>query len=399
MLKKNFIFILFYFALVLAIGVSLYFYSSVAPYIIVTYGVIAYFAACLLHVLLFGGRTKKTTNVARYSSISTADEAAKPETIKQIQVSNDIINKTPSTPVPAPARNNEGTAVSMNITTSRKIASKPVNALQDIFKGAYQNELLAGGRAMVMFGHDVVEAKERQPIGLYCQGYVEYHNGQGRDVASVIADSARGAIAGDLEILLLETLRQYWQKTLQSGQDTLPYCFFPLSERALNEKGFINDLKSFLKSQKISNPSVNRAFSRLVIVLPFTSGLYRHAEACQFLSAEGIKLGMIYSSDNSTLLNPILDDDPSLLLRMGIDFYLLSAADLQSLQEKLGYETMSAKILSLEKLRLRTMVFNIDDEGTYHHLPHGLTMVMGKLFDKQPLLARLPLVGAPPVSS
>ncbi|MDI9313471.1 MAG: hypothetical protein QM529_02185 [Hydrotalea sp.] len=401
MLKKNFVFILFYFAVALVIGISLYFYSPFPPYNIVICTVVGYFLACLLHVLLVGGRPKKSTSGAQYqpfypSTIMDNDELDGDDVLSNEPARGTDDRTANKLPQSATRPNKRGdvddSSATMVITTPRKMTSKPVNALQDIFKSAYQNDLLAGGRAMVMFGHDVVEAKGRQPIGFYCQGYIEYHNGQGRDIAGIIADSPRNTVAGDLEILLLETLRHYWQKILQGVEvGDLPYCFFPLSERALNEKGFINDLKSFLKSQKIAYPRLSRAFSRLVIVLPFTSGLYRHAEACQFLSSEGIKLGMIYSSGNTTLLNPILDDDPSLLLRMGIDFYLLSVDDLQFLQEKLGYETMSEKILSLEKLRLMTMVFNIDDERVYNSLPYGLTMVMGKLFDKQTLLARLPL--------
>ncbi|MGI9462183.1 MAG: hypothetical protein ACR2NY_06395 [Alphaproteobacteria bacterium] len=393
MLRKNFIYILFYFALALAMGVSLYFYFQLTIYNIIVFCGGGYLAICILHMMLFAKRKSANPNMLRQA------DAPPPQ---KSQMADDGQNPYP--PAVPPIKEKSKTNQSMvgqlphiiKKTTPSFVAKntrKPINALQDIIKAAYQNELLVGGKSLVLLGHDVVSAKGRQVVGYYCQGFIEYGDGQGRDTTSVVNESPKGSVTGDIEILLLETLKIYWQKMLQ-GAD-LPYCFFPLSEQALNEKGFVNDLKSFLKSQKIANPGLTRAFNRLVFILPFTAGLYRHAESCQFLSDEGIKLAMLYTSNNTALLNPILDDDPSLLLRIGIDFYLLSYDNLQFLQEKLGYETMSKKILSLEKLRLMMLVFNIDSEKLFDNLPHGIAMVMGKMFDKHSELGRLPLKTTP----
>ncbi len=396
MFRKNFLYIFFYFALVLLLGLSFYFYSQLDLYNIVIYCGLAWLGLSFLHLLLAGrGKGRRSVNELHATPHARAGTVARTSSASSNHMAASL----------SPAQHKASPSAMMPESSEpKKIPSKKVNAMQDIFKNAYQNELLTGGLALVMIGHDVVDTKTRQLKGYYCQGFIEYPNGQGIDTASIINASPKDAVAGDIEILLLETLRFYWQKVFQDGfqaeegsqekysqVNNLPYCFFPLSERALNEKGFMNDLKSFLKSQKISNPGLARAFSRMVFILPFTAGLYRHAENCQFLNSEGIKLAMLYTNDNTTLLNPILDDDPSLLLRTGIDFYLSSFDNLQFLQEKMGYELMAEKITSLEKLRLKMMVFNVDNEQIYNNLPHGVSLVMGKMFDKQTRLARLPL--------
>ncbi len=396
MLRKNFLYIFFYFALVLLLGLSFYFYSQLDLYNIVIYCGLTWLGLSFLHLLL-ASRGKGRRSVAELHATPHARAGATDR-------SSSASSNRMASNLGATQHKASPSAVMPEFSEPKKVPSKKVNAMQDIFKNAYQNELLTGGLALVMIGHDVVDTKTRQLKGYYCQGFIEYPNGQGIDTASIINASPKDAVAGDIEILLLETLRFYWQKVFQDGfqveegsheksshVNNLPYCFFPLSERALNEKGFMNDLKSFLKSQKISNPGLARAFSRMVFILPFTAGLYRHAENCQFLNSEGIKLAMLYTNDNTTLLNPILDDDPSLLLRTGIDFYLSSFDNLQFLQEKMGYELMAEKVLSLEKLRLKMMVFNVDNEQIYNNLPHGVSLVMGKMFDKQTRLARLPL--------
>lgn len=385
MLKKTLPYLLFYAALSLLVGLVFYFYSYYRLRIIIAGSLIIWGTAIVIHLII--GYFLQGKKRAKPVNNPTPQPTKKSESV-------DMVSAKPTL---ATVKHDIQHAPSSFV--SAKAYSKPVNAMREVLQSAFENNWVKQFSQLSIYGHSIVHWEGQREIGYYCQVFVHHRDSKATELSSLALTTDKNTIVGDVDILSLYALCLEWQK-ITNNHFNIPYYFFPLSKRSLEEKGFVKELKGFLKAQKMMGPAMTRVYNRLVFVLPFSNHQEDYHDDCLALTHEGMKLAILFQGNN----NPLLEDDLSYLIRQlsrqGAEFFLLSATDLEEAIKQVGVQRVLEQINELRKARVLLMVFNVHNEETLEKVmkdgalgqQQAVELMMGKLFDKQVLLTHLPLI-------